>query len=396
MARKPDKATQREIPKPDEATKRGAHSDEQSKEGNQAEAGDKTQNEEVIAEMDHMERISAVCDLFTKGKTVKEIMEEIKECYPGFGTLKRETPYKYVREAGTRGFLRYVPPPHHVFAKRITDRFYRLKRLNIVHTAASFDVARETANMLLRLVQQCHKSDPKKNEVHIGFAAGLSMRQVAQVFAELLAYPAPDLPKKIVFHAMLSGHDPGNPTTDPNNFFTFFLQPPVLHIKTEFVGFRAPTIVRTSAIPIFMEIEEITDAFDAVGQLDIIVTSGSDWNDPDSSLRRCMRRSASTLQTLQEEGTVGDMLWRPLGKTAPVMTATELRALTLVELGDLTEFIDRGKHVLLMLGPCAACNRHKGPIFKTILSQEQQLVTHAVADSRTAAYLIKAMDEGRI
>ena len=232
--------------------------------------------------------------------------------------------------------------------------------------------------------------------VHIGFAAGLSMRQVAQSFAELLTYPAPDLPKKIVFHAMLSGHDPGNPTTDPNNFFTFFLHPPALKVETKFVGFRAPTIVRTSAIPIFMEIQEITDAFDAASQLDIIVTSGSDWADEHSSLRLCMKRSSSTLQTLREAGTLVDMLWRPIGANGPITTATELRALTLVELGDLTEFIESGKHVLLMLGPCGVCNEHKGRVFETIVSQKNQLVSHVVADSRTTAHLVTAIEEGRI
>ena len=359
-------------------------------------SGELPVGDDEAGDMDHMERISAVCELFTKGKTVKEITEELKRSYPKFGPLKRETPYKYVREAGKRGFLRFVPPLQHVFAKRITDNFYKLKRVSVVHTATSFDVARETANMLLRLVQQCHKANKDRNVVHIGFAAGLSMRQVAQSFAELLTYPASDLPKKIVFHAMLSGHDPGNPTTDPNNFFTFFLHPPTLKVETEFVGFRAPTIVRTSAIPIFMEIEEITDAFDAASQLDIIVTSGSDWVDKHSSLRLCMKRSSSTLQTLRDAGTLVDMLWRPIGADGPITTATELRALTLIELGDLTEFIESGKHVLLMLGPCGVCNEHKGRVFETIVCQKNQLVSHVVADSRTAAHLVSAIDEGRI
>jgi len=200
----------------------------------------------------------------------------------------------------------------------------------------------------------------------------------------------------IVFHAMLSGHDPGDPTTDPNNFFTFYIHPPTLQFKTRFVGFRAPAIVNTASMPEFMGVRDIIDAREAAQEIDIIVTSGSDWNDPDSSLFRCMERSQSTLDTLLADGTVGDMLWRPLSETSPVMTATEIRALTLLELTELPDFIQRGKNVLLMLGPCARCDRHKGALLKTILCQERHIVTHVVADSRTGGYVAKLIEERKI
>jgi DNA-binding transcriptional regulator LsrR (DeoR family) len=348
----------------------------------------------VITELSHLERMSAVCKLFTQGKTVKGIMDAMYDKYGNAGRMKRETPYKLVREAGERGFLKYVAPPDHAFQHAISNHFLWLKRVNVVRTVVPLDVARETAAMLLRLVQECHRNNKKRNEVHIGFAAGLSMREVAQSFATLLTYPVPDLPDTIVFHAMLSGHDPGDPTTDPNSFFTFYLHPPTPQIKTRFVGFRAPAIVNTTSMPEFMGVRDIIDAREAAQELDIIVTSGSDWNDPDSSLFRCMKRSQSTLDTLRAEGTVGDMLWRPLSETSPVLTATEIRALTLLELSDLPDFIKRGKNVLLMLGPCARCDRHKGSIMRTILSQEQHLVTHVVADSRTGGYVAKLIDQG--
>ncbi|MCK4773595.1 MAG: hypothetical protein KAT30_02375, partial [Candidatus Krumholzibacteria bacterium] len=65
MARDSDKDTQSEI----------------SKSGDLPDGDDPLQHEgqeesalnEVAGDMDHMERISAVCELFTKGKTVKEI-----------------------------------------------------------------------------------------------------------------------------------------------------------------------------------------------------------------------------------------------------------------------------------------------------------------------------------
>jgi len=146
---------------PNKKEKRGAAPD--------AEAGPKS----VITELSHMERMSAVCNLFAKGKTVGQILEEMEERYGNAGKMKRETPYKLVREAGERGLLRYAAPPDHAFERRISNHFLWLKRVNVVRTVLPLDVARETAAMLLRLVQECHKNNKKRNEVHIGFAAGL-------------------------------------------------------------------------------------------------------------------------------------------------------------------------------------------------------------------------------
>jgi len=361
----------------------------------EVQGGDTVRNDKV-SKLSELELMSALAGLFMKGLTVKEMQTEMVERYGKAGEMNREQPYRILREAGRRGFFRFTPPPDHAIERRISDHFLWLKRVNVVRTVVPLDVARETAEMLLRLVQDFYKNDPDKNEIHIGFAAGLSMREVAKSFAHMLTYPVPGLPETLVFHAMLSGHDPGDPTTDPNNFFTFFIHPPTLQFRTEFVGFRAPAIVETESIPEFMRIKEISDARLAANDLDIIVTSGADWEDEDSSLLRCMQRSSSTVETLRGEGTVGDMLWLPLGETAPITTPTSVRALTIMELTDLPEFIRRGKHVLLMLGPCSQCDRHKGRILRTIFAQNEHIVTHVVVDSRTGGYLANSIDQGLI
>ena len=358
--------------------------------------GGDTVRTDNVTKLSELELMSALAGLFMKGLTVKEMQNEMVERYGKAGEMNREQPYRILREAGRRGFFRFIPPPDHTIERRISDHFLWLKRINVVRTVVPLDVARETAEMLMRLVQECYRNEPDKNEVHIGFAAGLSMREVAKSFAHMLTYPVPGLPETLVFHAMLSGYDPGNPTTDPNNFFTFFIHPPTLQFRTKFVGFRAPAIVETESIPEFTRINEIRNAYEAANDLDIIVTSGADWDDEHSSLLRCMERSSSTVETLRGEGTVGDMLWRPLGATAPVTTPTSVRALTTIELTDLPKFIQRGKHVLLMLGPCAQCDHHKGRILRTIFAQKEHIVTHVVVDSRTGGYLANSIDQGLI
>jgi DNA-binding transcriptional regulator LsrR (DeoR family) len=259
----------------------------------------------------------------------------------------------------------------------------------VVRTTIATDVARETARLLLRLVRECHLEDKKRNEVHIGFAAGLSMREVAQVFAKLLTYPEPDLPENIAFHALVAGHDPRDPTTDPNAFFTFFLTPPSITIKPSFMGLHAPAMVPWQEIKKLRSTPEIREAYDAAKQLDIVVTSGSDWNDEHSALRFCMERSQSSMTTLRNLGVIGDMLWRPISERGPILQRTAVRALTVLELSDLPTLIRKKKRVLLMLGPCAVCHHPKGRLLKGILSHEEQLASHLVVDSGTALELLR-------
>lgn len=344
--------------------------------------------------LDETERESAVMWLFSRGHTVPQILAVMRERYGKAGEMTRETPYRILQRAAKRGRLRYTPPHHAVYSERIRNEFSWLKGVSVVHTTMAVDVAREAANMLLTMVQARHRADKTREAIHVGFAAGMSMRQISQAFAERLRYPADDLPRRIVFHAMVTGYDSGNPTTDPNAFFTFWIYPPVLEVEVGFVGLHAPAMVRSEDIPKLKESREIEEAYTAAAQLDIIVTSGSDWDDEHSSLRVvCMERSPATVQLIRDLGGEVDVMWRPLGKNGPITDATEIRALTLMELTDLPRFIERGGSVLLMLGPCGMCKRSKVKVLHTTLTQQLRLVTHVVVDSRTAAHFLRMIGQ---
>jgi DNA-binding transcriptional regulator LsrR (DeoR family) len=353
---------------------------------------------DAAIELDIWELRSAVMKYLTKGHTNREILQLMEEEFGEAGRMNREQPIRHLRFVAKKGYVQYNPPHQLPLAQKIRNKFKWLKTVDVVLTTVAADVARAAARTLLELVQECHESNPERDEVHIGFAAGLSMRALAQSFAELLAFPGPDdleLPKRIVFHSMVSGHEPGNPTTSPNAFFSFFLFPPLLVVEPQFVGLHAPAIFRSHDISTLMETPEIAEAYGQVSDLDIIVTSGSDWDDPHSSLRRCMERSPESLKMLLDNGTLVDMMWRPLARKEPVEVETEIRALTLVELSDLPVF-RRTKKVLLMLGPCAKCNRPKGRVLETILAQDKRLVTNIVIDSRTAREVVRAIEQGRL
>lgn len=338
-------------------------------------------------ELDKIDVMSLVCNLFVEGHKVSEIARVLMEKYPEAGYATREQPYAILAEAAAQGWLRYHAPPHLALAEEIRKRYSWLEGVAVAHTTVPTDVAQEAALMLRGLVQERHRADREKDEVHIGFAAGFSMQQLAQAFADLLCEPAKDLPMRIVFHALVTGYDPGNPTTDPNAFFLFFKNHPVLHIEPLFVSLHAPTMVGTKAIKELQKYPEIKDAYDAVVDLDIIATSGSDWKDEHSSLRQRMERSPRSLKLLQDEGAVIDLCWRPMGQQGPIEVETEIRAMTLIQLSSLPQLIRDGKKVLMTLGPCCQCNKPKGRVLKTVLNLDENFVTHVVVDSRTARYL---------
>ena len=97
-----------------------------------------------------------------------------------------------------------------------------------------------------------------------------------------------------------------------------------------------------------------------------------------------MRTSKSSINALKKAGCIGDMLWHPLGPSGPLEVDTNMRAMTLLELTDLPGFIDDGKRVLLVLGPCGVCNKPKTLVLKSVLSAEPHLITDLVADTRAA------------
>ena len=348
--------------------------------------------------LDDWEFNSAVMKYWMRGYSNQEILDAMEAEFGEAGKMGRETPTRILRYVAKMGYLLYNPPYQLPLAYKIRDKFKWLKTVDVVNTMLATDVARAAAKTLLELVQEFHDSYPDAEEVNIAMAAGLSTRTMAQALADMLAYPGPDdmeLPKRIAFHSLVSGHSPGSPTTSPNAYFSYFVSPPDFVVERRFVGLHAPAIVRTRDIPRLMQTPEIAEAFAQVPDLDIIVTSGADWNDPHGSLRSAMEQSPSSLQRLLDKGTVCDMMWRPLSRKAPVEVQTEMRALTLMELSDLPDF-RRTKRVLLMLGPCAQCNRSKESVLETILAQEEHLVTNIVIDSRTAREVVKAIKAKRI
>ena len=334
---------------------------------------------------DRRQIVSVICRYHCKGYTVRQMCDALARVFPHV-EFKREDFYEHIRYAAKRNWLHFRPPRHLRLADQIRDNYTYLKSVRVVHTAVLRDVAQHAARTLIGLLQT-YRRKWNRDEVHIGFAGGHSMRALARAFADELCEPAKDLPRNVVFHALASGFDNTDPTTNPNAFFTYFMYKPMLQIKPHFLGLSAPAIVTPDLLRLLKKLPDIKAAYASAKSIDIVVTSGSQWSDEDSALRKRVQRSSQCMETLEKEQCVGDILWRPLSDRGPIEAETEYRALTLIELGQLPAIIRGDAHVLLMLGPCGNCHVPKGRLLRCVLEQKRPLITDLVVDSGSASQL---------
>ncbi len=342
--------------------------------------------------LDYEEMLSAICGMFAGGHVASEVRELMGMTYGV--TLQREEPYLYMADAMTRHRLLFEPPKRYRLQHALRKSFDWLRTVRVLDADGFGSVAGEAARVLLDILR--HRSvlqSVSGSNVHLGFAGGEAMRQVAVALAEQLLEPSGDLPDILTFHALVSGFDVGDPTTDPNAFFSCFTSVPPAQVERRFVGLHAPPVVEPGELARLQQLGDIREAYESAGDLDVIVTSASHWSDPDSMLHQYMSRQPEALQALSEAGARGDMLWQPISLDGPVPLTEDvcIRPMTLVALADLPQFIRRGARVLLTLGPCGKCGRPKDGVLEMILRMKPHLVTDLIVDSSTAERVIRRL-----
>lgn len=213
--------------------------------------------------MQEEELLGTVCDYFCReGLSATEIKNRLQENHSV--EITREEPYRLILKAANRGWIRFVPPPAFSLEQQLKeDKYPWLQDVSVVPIATSEGVAHRGAQMLLKLLQQ-HYSE---REVHIGFSGGYALRTLAQRFGDLLREAAGNLPREIVFHALVAGFDVNDPTTDPNAFFSYFVKDPAMQVETRFVALHAPAILEADLLPRLRLQAGIAEAYDRAWRL---------------------------------------------------------------------------------------------------------------------------------
>ena len=367
------------------------------------------QSEELVPE----EILAAVGRYFCRGFSPAEIAEKIEKEYRGI-EMKRETPYKLIQQAAKNDMLRFIAKGDDDLSGKITNEF-NLQKAEVVFTNHVDDVARRAASMALEMIGAFTRPPKSQKTVRIGFAGGNSIRLVAQYLAQLLRQHTQFLPDHIVLQALVPGVDIRTPITDPNLFFSYFLEPafhdPSKQAESEkkrkgsakqngqmgeeleskqqfqFVMLQAPAFVTQKQYESIASLEAITLAIENAKKLDIIVGSAADIDDDHSMVQEYyLAKYPSLTDVLKPAQCTGDMFWLPIGPRGPIdLGEFPIRSMTLIGLEDLPARIGAGQKVILVLGPCARCNRPKAGVLKSILENKTgPLITHLVCDSRSA------------
>lgn len=338
--------------------------------------------ERAYDEQADMDVIAHVCQGFCDGKSGTQIRGEVQSRYRR--ALGREEPYKILSFAGLKGWLEFVPPIEHQRADELRWAHPRLEGVDVVNTRELNDVAARAARTLLQLVRKLAYDKPT---VHVGLAGGWTVLQTVKRLAKLLTQPLDDLPRGLCFHAMVTGLQANHPETDPNTFFNFLS---LLRPEPSFVTLHGPALPTAEMISQLRDSHVPTQrAFQRGEEIDIIVTSGSSWKDEDSQLRHLMLdyEMHGDVAQLDKDGCVGDVLWQPLNRNGPIRDEElKVGVMTLMQLDELPRAIDRGKKVLLILGPCGRCSRPRGDLLETVLNLRERHLTHLVTDVRTARF----------
>jgi hypothetical protein len=354
-----------------------------------------------------LEIAAAVCDFFCRGLTPSEIREEIAAKF--HRELSREQPYQLLTLAASKGWFKFMPPLQYSLAEQIRETYPWLSGVEVVQAPTLEPVAQKAARTLFELIRKKAHAKPKQ-PIHVGLAGGWTVLRIAKEFGALLRKPTDDFPKKLVFHAMVTGLQLHDPRTDPNTFYTHFSDelkrkrdPDKVdarpRVDIEFVALGAPAEgskvdeMNGQERGEYSEDDPRREAFERKHEIDIILTSGSSWMDSDhSQLKKVMSdRDQVRCDALMEDGCVADMLWQPLTKHKPIPNHARFRPVTLLDLEEIPAAIDRGTDVLLALGPCGYCDAPRGDVLDTVLNLEKRIITHLVVDSRSADWQAKQM-----
>ncbi len=323
----------------------------------------------------------AVCEKVVNGRSAAQVSRELLEQRKV--EISREQVYTLLRRGIKREFLRLCAPLEHSIARELSEKYrVEFRVVNVRGQTTVERVAAAGADLALELI---HKVKHKKSTVHLGLAAGDSLRLLARDLGKLMR-AEPKLPN-LVLHALSSGISSDDPTAAPVAFFSFFHD---VTVDMRFVGLFAPAVVLWDEYENMKAMPGISGAFEQKDNIDIVIVSMASAKDRHGRYNTLMRRKKRATNVLKKAGWVGDLHWRPFSKKGPINKNTGVRSITLFELEELAEWASRpDKHIVLVASLCGRCGRSKSDALRPLLeTPELRVFNHVVTDVETARSLL--------
>lgn len=327
------------------------------------------------------------CDMFVHGRKTPEIRDAVNQELARLNRKKkitREQVYQLLTLGRERRFFTFTPPARYALQTRVANTFdVAQNRVQVANSTAIDHVAATAATLMVELILDLGN---KHENVHVGLGGGYTTRLVAYHLATQLR-ALPDLPK-LTLHALSTGFNPMGPHTAPVAFFGFFED---ISPEVEYVGLFAPPVVETEQYRQTIRRSGVKESFDAREDLHLVVTSlGSASHGHGDFFRFMQLGKKRGLKVLEKAGWIGDVQYRPYSATGPIVEDTEIRAVTLLELNELSEMAASGdKYVLVVAGPCAVCGETRSDAVRPLfVAPELRLWSHFAMDMATAEDLV--------
>jgi DNA-binding transcriptional regulator LsrR (DeoR family) len=337
------------------------------------------------------------CDMFVQGSKTPEIRDAVNRELARLNRNKkitREQVYQLLTLGRERRFFTFTPPAHHALQTRVANAFdVAPNRVQVANSISIDHLAATAATLLVELILDLGN---KNEDVHVGLGGGYTTRLVAYHLATQLR-AIPDLPK-LTLHALSTGFNPMGPHTAPVAFFGFFQD---ISPAVEYVGLFAPPVVDTADYVRTIRRPGVKESFDAREQLDLVVTSLGSASHGHGDFFRFMelgtkgaKGAKSGLKVLQKAGWIGDVQYRPYSETGPILDDTTTRAVTLLELDELSQMAASGdKYVVVVAGPCGECGQLRtDAVMPLLVAPKLRLWSHFAMDMATAEDLVAQFD----
>lgn len=352
------------------------------------------------------EKFAAVLAQLREGaKTIDQAIDNLKKQFPGI-ELKREDVYPLLRTGLAEGYI-YLEPERDHETERVLRNDFGLTGVAVVPSVYFPDVAMRAARHILELLDEYIKLG--KERVGIGFASGFSISHVARALAKLLRRTGIQLPAELRFHALSVGFNPEFLREDPNFFLSAFDSDSLYEKLAQrepktiisFMGLYAPSIIPTEQLGIIQAMEGIKESIAAASDIDIVVTSASDFDDSGSTLAEFYKARPKEAKRLEKAGVKGHLLYLPIGDDGPISADKhEFILPTILTLQQLHEMIvnheSKRKYparVVLVAGLTKEM-RPKQVIY-TILKQKQKVITDLITDQRSAKDVLDRFEAQR-
>lgn len=324
-----------------------------------------------------------------EGMKPKDIADHINKDSTGGFRLTRASIYPLLNRARAKKFLRLVAPLEEALADQVAGRFGCLgesirvvntddPKLNTYVSAAAAEVAWELAKELNRR--------RGRNPVSLGLGPGGATLDFSRHLSELISSdPAMPSGLKLKLFAITAGCPPRLPQVAPVSFFNLFPS----NIVGETVGLFAETMVPARETERIKTRPGAREAFEAKGEIDLVITSMGDFEDEHDWLRQFLIEAGTDTTRWKA---VGNVQYRPYSDTAAIKeTLREMRVVTLFELSELVKLsAQKDKEVILIARQCRDCGKSRARALRPLLTHpDLKVFSRLVMDAATARELLE-------